>query len=328
MISRKSEHHEASLERAESFLLDCIREGLAHSLVQKEGRESWVKPYPEVTGYLLSYFCGQETVDETILKKMANKLLKIQHKSGGFPSFYDQTNLYSFDTAQILHGLLSWYKKSSDVKFLVAAKKAGDFLCSMQVNSGLMFPIYDIKSDTRVVYQNNAKGSDWGSTFSYIQVKNAAALLLLHKITKIQRYLTAAERLGQIKLLNQECRYTHPLAYYLEGMMALGKNRLVKQILEDHIIPRLRSNGFIPYFPGAKYAYVSGSVQLGILLLKVGYSSEAKIIRQWAQKVQSSSSSGGLYQYAKVSGKPDFSIHGEINSWGTKYFAELIRIVN
>ncbi len=315
-----------SLAKAEQFLKNCIRGGMAHSLVLDTSL-TWVKPYPEVTGYLVSYFCTNGQSGEKVVEEALDRLLEVQHSSGGFSSFYDTNNLYSFDTGQIMYGLLSAYQVTRREKYLKSAKRAGDFLLSMQLPSGLIFPIYDTKNSTKIVYQRSRDGSNWGSIFSYIQVKNAEGLLLLSKLTEDKRYARSASKLANIKLTEHDYDYTHPFAYYLEGMLALGKKELVKQVLRKRVIPRLKPSGYIAYYPECDYAYTSGSVQMGILLWKAGYKNQAKLILDWARVVQGNSESGGLYQYALPSGLPDYSVHGEINSWGTKYYAELLRLV-
>jgi len=314
------------LTKAEHFLMSCIRGGTAHSLVPGEP-STWVKPYPEVTGYLVSYFFEYGKYRERVVGEALDKLIEIQHPSGGYASFYDKDNLYSFDTGQIMHGLLSAYQVTRCEKYLASARRAGDFLLSMQLPTGLMFPIYDTKNNAKIVYKKSKDGSNWGSTFSYIQVKNAEGLLCLYKHAKEKKYFKAAQQLANLKVSRADYRYTHPLAYYLEGLMALDQIEQVKKIIKQNILPRLKSNGFISYYPGAKYAYVSGSVQMGILLWKMGYRDQATQILGWAKIVQTNSESGGLYQYALPSGMPDYSIHGEVNSWGTKYYAELLRLV-
>ncbi len=325
----KSSNYDKEIKNAEHFLKCCIHNNLAHSLLYKDQAEVWVKPYPEVTGYLLTYFCRGISDLEQLkrMAKIAQKLISLQHPSGGFPSFYDQHNLYTFDTAQIMHGLLSLYKVDKNPLYLQSAIKAGEFLCNMQRPSGSMFPVYDTQTKAKIVHSKDSVGSNWGSTFSYIQVKNAEGLLRLYKETRKKKYLVCAESLANINLEPVDCSYTHPLAYYLEGLVALGEMNKVRTILKNVIIPRIHSNGFIAYYPGAKYAYVSGSVQMGILLWKVGYTRYAKRILDWARSLQGMSKSGGLYQYAQDNSKPDYSIHGEINSWGTKYYAELLKLV-
>lgn len=46
--------------RGEGFLKNCMFDGLAHSYDVAEQR--YVKPYPEVTGYIIKYFCDQNQV--------------------------------------------------------------------------------------------------------------------------------------------------------------------------------------------------------------------------------------------------------------------------
>ena len=66
---------------------------------------------------------------------------------------------------------------------------------------------------------------------------------------------------------------------------------------------------------------------IGIILYKRGYLEEAKKIREYGRLVQSNHLSGGLFQYADRHGKLDSSIHSEINSWGTKYFCQLEKLL-
>ena len=44
-----------NVKRGENYLLDCVFDGLAHSYDVLT--KSYVKPYPEVTGYVIKYFC-------------------------------------------------------------------------------------------------------------------------------------------------------------------------------------------------------------------------------------------------------------------------------
>lgn len=315
-----------ALKAAEHFLRICVQRGLAHSFDTVSG--TWVKPYPEVTGYILSYFADHYPRRMKDWMSSGDTLVDLQGQAGGFASFYDPEYLYAFDTAQIMHGLLSLYRHTKEKRYLASAVRAGEFLQYMQLNGGLMFPLFNAHEGSRIVYQPNSDASNWGSTFSYIQVKNAEGLQLLAKITGDKRYQQSALALAEFPVRRIDYSYTHPLAYYLEGLWSMGKTTQVKQILEQKIIPRLKDGGFIPYFPKAAYAYTSGSIQLAILLAKTKHLYEARQILTWAQKVQSHHGSGGLFQYALPSGEPDGTIHREINSWGTKYFAELLRLVN
>jgi hypothetical protein len=311
-----------SLRLAERFLLQCVKGGLAHSLNAETGE--WSKPYPEVTGYLLSYFSEEQHGRGIpgVIINAAKKLIRLQHRSGGYPSFYDQWLLFTFDSAQILHGLASLYSVTKEDRLLGAAIRAADFICAMQLPDGSMFPVYDLRREARYVeiHQN------WGMRFSPIQAKNIEGLLLLNKLTGNARYARAAEGLTAFGKRAADTTYTHPGGYCLEGLLAAGETRFVSARLRSDFLPRLQPNGFLPYSPGLPYAYVSGSIQIGILFYKVGLLDESHKILEWARRVQRGHPSGGLFQYADPEGRLDRHVHLEINSWGTKYFCQLERL--
>lgn len=312
-----------SVMKAEEFLLQCIRGGLAHSYDTKT--KAWVKPYPEVTGYLLSYFSDKKQIPNTIYQA-ANKLLKIQHPSGGFPSFFNTDVLYTFDTAQIAHGLTCIYLRTQQKRFLESAVKAGEFILNMQWIEGSIFPMFHPQHNRMTVEQEHHDGLNWGSTFSYIQVKNVQALLLLSKVTKDPKYSLGAKKLVAWGKTEADARFSHPYGYFLEGMYSFGEKEFVSNQLNKYVIP-LEHDGFIPYKEGVPYAYVSGSIQLGILLAKVGYRRIAKRIFDWSSLTQEENI-GGLYQYANKNSSKNTLVHTELNSWGTKYFLELAKEFN
>ncbi len=309
------------LEKAENFLLTCIRKGLAHSFDTVTGK--WVKPYPEVTGYLLSYFAKNAPDAPMEIFAAAKKLAGMQHPSGGFPSFFRHDILYTFDTAQILHGFASLYKWTKENRFLERAQKCADFILDMQLVNGALFPMFDLVKNAKYV---EIKGGTWGTTFSFIQVKNIEGLCLLQELTGDDRYKQASEKLVGFGKKNCDLTYTHPGAYCLEGMWAIGEHEFVAKKLKEQVIGRIEKNGFLPYGKDLSYSYVSGSVQMAILLFKTGFKEQATLIREWVKKVQSNHESGGLFQYANKEGQLDSTVHSEINSWGTKYFCELERL--
>lgn len=308
------------IERTEKFLLDCIRKGLAHSYnVEKN---CWVKSYPEATGYLISYFSEYYDNIPSEILLAAKRLCKIQHKKGGYFSFNDNRYLFTFDTAQIMHGFVSLYKKTDKKKYLDISRKCAEFVINMQIDNGAMFPAYDTKINAKYVNKNGG----WGIDFSYIQVKSIEGLLRMHELTSDSIYKESAVKLQDYGKKHCDLTFTHPGAYCLEGMLAIGENDFVYNKLKDEILPRIQSNGFLPYSKGLSYAYVSGSVQMGLLLYEVGLKEYARSILDWARKVQSNHNSGGLFQYANADGSLNHDVHTEINSWGTKYYAQLERL--
>lgn len=308
------------IELADSFLLSALRKGLAHSYDSE--KDLWVKPYPEVTGYLLSYFSKYYPDIPAQIISAANRLCNIQHKKGGFYTFFSNQYLYTFDTAQIMHGIASLYKKINDRKFYKTAMKCSKFIIDMQIDNGAMFPVYNTKTNAKYV----SKKSTWGGGFSCIQTKNIEGLLLIYELTGDSKYLKSAERLKDFGKKHCDLTFSHPGAYCLEGLLAMGESNFVCNKLRDEIEPKIHPNGFLPYSEGLSYAYVSGSIQMGILLFKVGQKAQAHSILEWAKKVQMNHNTGGLFQYANADGSINQDVHTEINTWGTKYYAELERL--
>lgn len=311
------------IKKAEKFLVNCIQSGLATSYCTKTNK--WVKEYPEVTGYVISYFAENYSLDEIpkAVFKCAEKLEKLQNPKGGFCSFYNKNFLYTFDTAQIMHGFIRLYQKTQEQKYIEIAIKCGDFICEMQLENGGIIPMFNIELNAKYINKNGG----WGGNLSYIQVKNIEGLLLLAQETKQIKYVEVAQKLKCFGKEICSVEYTHPGAYCLEGLYAVGEEDFVRAVLQKSIIPRIKENGFLSYEKSLPYAYVSGTVQMAILLAKLDFKEEAKSIQKWARIVQSNDVLGGLYQYADSDGNLDKTIHQEVNSWGTKYFAQLERIL-
>lgn len=302
------------IERALMFLRTCVRKGLAHSFDTVSGR--WAKPYPEATGYLLSLFC-RRGYDLRLIESMARRLISLQQPCGGFRSFHGRL-VYVFDTAQICKGLLDWYVTTKVPEALRACRRGAEFVLSMQLPSGAFFPIFDEVHRERV-----SVGSNWGNSFSTIHCK---CVEFLARMTELGfgDYREACERTCQWTLEQPQLLYSHPGAYSLEGLLAGGYRSEVKTRLQEHFIPRIEPSGYLSYHQDLPYAYVSGTVQIGLLCVRVGLMEPALRIWQWTHRVQERHPSGGLFQYANPDGSLSTHVHAEINSWGTKYYVELV----
>lgn len=312
------------VKSGEKYLKACVFKGLAHSY--DVPTEKYVKPYPEVTGYVIKYFCDNyERIPHNIIKA-GNKLIRIQDKkTGGYASFGNENILFSFDTSQILIGLIALYQKTQKMKYKKAAIKAGDFLLMMQLDNGAIIPIYDKLKQEMVI--DKATYAIWNGPWSGLMCKLTEGFQALYELTNDEKYLNAKKRTADFYEEADYIECTHPLGYWLEGLLEGNKLDKVDCILEEKVIPRIRENGYIPYKENLEYAYVSGIIQLGIILFKRGYIEEAKIIRNYGRLVQNNSQMGGVFQYANSKGELDDHVHTEINSWGTKYFCQLERML-
>lgn len=304
----------------ENYLKSCVFHGLAHSydVVKKK----YVKPYPEVTGYIVKYFCNNYQELPANIVKAGNNLVRIQDKeTGGFSTFNCKSTLFAFDTSQILIGLAAIYNKTNKIKYKKAAIKAGDFLLMMQQENGSIAPTYDKKN--KKIIADDSLYAIWNGPWSGLMCKLTEGFQALYELTMESKYLDAKKKAADFYVNADYIECTHPLGYWLEGLYEGGKFDKVDQILREKVIPRIRENGYIPYKENLGYAYVSGTVQLGIILFKRGFIEDAKKIREYGRLVQSKHTTGGIFQYADEDGNLDKHVHTEINSWGTKYFCEL-----
>lgn len=308
------------VEKGEDFLKNCVFRGLAHSY--DVPTQKYVKPYPEVTGYIIKYFCDYADKLPSNIIRSANKLVRIQDKkTGGYASFANDNILYSFDTSQILIGLSALYKRTNKKKYRDAAIKAGNFLFMMQMDNGAIAPTYDKKFSEIIIDKNLY--SIWNGPWSGLMCKLTEGFQALYEITNDQKYLDAKEKTVNFYVNATYIECTHPLGYWLEGLLEGENTAKVDEVLKDKVIPRIQDNGYIPYKEDLEYAYVSGIVQLGIILYKRGFVEEAEKIREFIRIVQSNNKTGGIFQYCDKEGNLDYHVHTEINSWGTKYFCEL-----
>jgi hypothetical protein len=258
--------------------------------------------------------------------KAGDKLVKLQDKqSGGYASFLEQDTLYAFDTSQIMKGLISLYLHTGKKKYKEAAVKAGDFLLMMQLDNGAFVPTYSRSRNEKVI--RRSLYDIWTGPWSGLNCKLTEGMQSLYNLTGEERYQEALDRAGAFYEKSDYIECSHPLGYWLEGLYAAGKKQKVKDVLEEKVIPRICGNGYIAYTPELEYAYVSGVIQLGILLFKLGYVEEARKIRAYGRTVQEKDTCGGLFQYADGAGNLDHHVHTEVNSWGTKYFCELERLM-
>ena len=105
----------------------------------------WTSSYPETTGYIVPTFIAlYKAFDEEQFQKRAERavdfLLSVQLPNGAFPGGEIQANSdrpSPFNTGQIIHGLVSWHAHSRDERALCAARRAGDWLLSVQDEDGV-----------------------------------------------------------------------------------------------------------------------------------------------------------------------------------------------
>jgi hypothetical protein len=280
--------------------------------------QKWVKPYPEVTGYLLSYFSGS-SIMKPDLTESVKKLLELQLPDGSWPSFYgDLTNGYTFDTSQILHGLLkqNWVVSK---KLDASVNQALGFL---EGRMKFIFPLSRARENGSgfEIFRKR----DWAYGVSPINFKLAELLEVVPICNPLShpRLPKKIERMRRFSRVLPQLEEAHPGAYQLEGLLALGKIELVKQRLTQYFMPD--NDGKIPAYPGAEFSYNSGSVQLAILWAKCGcpdisqniLSNILQYVETWNDHFLT------MPQYSGTA-----SPHMEYSTWGVKYLCELLTLM-
>ena len=104
----------------------------------------WTSSYPETTGYLIPTLLDlADFLEEPRFRQRAERavsfLLGLQHDNGAFPGneVHENTDKPSpFNTGQILNGLVVWHAATGDETAGEAARRAGDWLLSVQDEDG------------------------------------------------------------------------------------------------------------------------------------------------------------------------------------------------
>src|ERR1051326_5334900 len=104
----------------------------------------WTSSYPETTGYTVPTLLAlADHLNDDDYRERARRairfLLSIQLDSGAFPGLEiaeNRTEASAFNSAQILHGLTAWHRATGDAETLDAARRAADWLLSIQDANG------------------------------------------------------------------------------------------------------------------------------------------------------------------------------------------------
>jgi hypothetical protein len=248
--------------------------------------QGWTPGYPEVTGYIIPtlWDYAHELDREELARRavrMADWELSIQLPSGGFESLYagEGRPPVVFNTGQVLRGLIRSHKETEEEKYLDAAVRAGDWIVANQEDDG---------SWTKANYLGMKRTYD---------VFAAAALAQLSSTTSDQRYAAAAKANCEFALQNQQANgwfelcdntpflnhapSTHTLCYTVAGLMECGEllsecsfvdgATKAAESLRNAIEPsgRLRGRFDSQWEPFVSYVVVTGSAQLGVILMEL-----------------------------------------------------------
>jgi folate-dependent phosphoribosylglycinamide formyltransferase PurN len=249
-------------------------------------KSGWTSAYPETTGYIIPTFLAlAESPGCERFRDRASRcvefLLPLQLPNGAFPSGEIREGAAApsfFNTAQILGGLTAWHRATGDERSLNAARKAADWLLTLQDADGAFRR--HLYHDIVTTY--SAHASCW--------------IAELGQHTGNTRYLNATRRHVDWVLSHQDaetgwidlCGFseehhrarhsvTHTIAYTLGGILAsaqiLGHARAAVGVTQAAlgIARRLELSGWLPgvldhrWRPAAAFSCLTGNVQLALV---------------------------------------------------------------
>jgi uncharacterized protein YyaL (SSP411 family) len=188
------------------------------------GRRGWRPDYPETTGYIIPTFIEHARTGggEAFLhraRRMGEYELGVQGEGGWIPGGYAHPRFPCvFDTGQVIFGWLALHRETGQPEYLVAARRAGTWLLSVQAGDG-SWPTHDHAGSARAYHARVA----W-------------ALIELGLATSESRFAAAARAqldwvlgrqhdngwFGRAELRGQPFPVTHTIAYTVRGLLESG----------------------------------------------------------------------------------------------------------
>jgi hypothetical protein len=310
----------------------------------------WTPGYPEVTGYIIPTLwdyaaqLGRDELSQRAIR-MAEWELRIQQPDGGFESLYEGEGQppVVFNTGQVIRGLTRAYEETGDERYLVGATRAADWIVSNQGPDGSF-----------------GKAGYLGMKVVY-DVYATAALARLSTVASHTTYAQAALANCDFAVANQlpngwfdRCDNTpeghatpstHTLCYTIDGLIetgeALGEQRLIEaaergaRALADAVDPAGRLAGRFDreWRPAASYVVLTGSAQLGIILMRLRRRGAEERLEQIAWRLADflafAQRLNGLGPNRRGGLPGSFPIWGRYvplkhPSWATKFFLDLL----
>jgi rhamnogalacturonyl hydrolase YesR len=314
----------------------------------------WSASYPETTGYIIPTLLQYASAvnDKNIAAAVINAadwLLSIQKPSGGWQGgrVNEDRAEVVFNTAQIIRGMLAVFNHNGDEKYLNAAIKAGDWLCSIQDPAGTW---------TQNALMGRARVYD-----SYVD----CPLLLLHKQTAVEKYKVHAIKnldwiIGKKQKDNawfEDCDNTikrnnkpilHTIAYTIDGLLDCGVYLDERKYIEaakkaaDVLKEKFEQDGYLngrynEAWEGSEHMILTGCAQMSIIWLKIAHYSGNNEYAETARKMNTLLINLQDRKFKKVNANTLGALNGSYPLWGryepfaypnwaTKYLADALML--
>lgn len=310
----------------------------------------WESSYPETTGYIIPTFLrySDSTGDITIRDRairMAEWLLITQQVDGSFIGgpLHNDVGKLVFDTGQIIFGLVNAYELTGENKFLSAAKRAGDWLISVQDDDGA-WRNYSFHSIPHTYHSRVA----W-------------PMAELSRVSDDQKYSEGARRHLDWVLTNQapngwfdnagfteennRAPYTHTIAYTVRGLLETGllmnEQKYIRAALKtmEELLTKMDPSG---YFHGTydknwtgnrNYSCLTGNAQLSIICSKLymisgenRYAESAGLANDYLKTKQNVTTKHENIRGAIAGSSPAWGTYERFScpNWATKFFIDAL----
>jgi hypothetical protein len=322
----------------------------------------WGPPYPETTGYIISTFLKYAIFsdDERFrerAKRMGDWEIELQLPSGAVKGgFGDYDYPIVFNTGMVILGWTDLYNSTMDKRFIEAAVKAGDWLCSIIDEDGKWskFEYKEIPHtySSRVAWSLLEIFKHTGNA----KYKDAAILNLKWVLSKVKENGWIEEMgfyKGDINPLTHTIAYTLRgllesssfcevnLKAKLQGIVMHASDKLIqwyegKNSFPDRHIKLLPGRFDENWQPAVKYSCLTGNAQMAIIWLKLYQLSEdqrylksARELLHQLKKAQNIKSSnpginGGIAGSYPIWG--DYMRFSYPN-WAVKFYADALMLL-
>ena len=205
----------------------------------------WFPPYPETTGYIIPTFYdyGHLTGNKTYFdraRRMADWETEIQLPSGAvmggvYRGPGHEAHPVVFNTGQVILGWCRAYSETGDARYLSAAKRAGDWLLSVQSEDGAW----------------RLTGPEVQTLVHAYDARTAWSLLEIDALAKNETYAAAAKRNLDWTLAQQhENGWYENNAFFTDSKWSLPLTHTIAYVMEG-FIESWRLTGVRHYFDAA-----------------------------------------------------------------------------
>ena len=312
-------------------------------------RRRWFPSYPETTGYTIPTLLNTAALFERetlrpVAFRLADYLLEHATEHGGVTHWSGSTPPIVFDTGQVIFGWLAAYDACGDSRYLRAAERAGDWLVSVQSDSGAW---------------NDYQHLD---VVKVIDTRVAWALLGLYKHTHKEEYRRSAALnlewavrqqnadgwFRRCAFTDRDDPFTHTLAYTAEGLfecgLLLNEPRFVEaaRLMADALLTRQRADGSLAatYAAGwratSRSSCLTGNCQMARLWLRFfeaggaqSYYAAAQRSVAFVSRTQNLRTSNSNIRGAIGGSHPIYGVYERLKcpNWSAKFFIDALLLL-